>query len=170
MKLNELQPSEGAHRSRDRAGRGISAGRGKTAGRGQKGQRSRSGGTKGPYFEGGQLPLVRRLPHLRGFNNIWRVEYSPINVERLNRFSAGDAITPETLAAAGLIKSPDELVKILGGGDLDRALTVKAHKFSVSAREKILAAGGTVEEVGQEYLAPHPSQAGPSPLTGLSRE
>jgi large subunit ribosomal protein L15 len=91
-------------------------------------------------------------------------------VERLNRFSAGEEITPETLTAAGLIKSPNELVKILGGGDLDRALTVKAHKFSAAAREKILAAGGTVEELGQEYLAPHPSQAGLSPLTGLPLE
>jgi large subunit ribosomal protein L15 len=162
MKLNDLQPAEGAHRSRERSGRGISAGRGKTAGRGQKGQGSRSGGTKRPYFEGGQLPLVRRLPHLRGFKNIWRVEYSPINVERLNCFTAGDEITPETLAAAGLIKSPREAVKILGGGDLDRALTVKAHKFSVSAREKILAAGGSVEELGS-----HLSLAGPAPLTGL---
>jgi large subunit ribosomal protein L15 len=148
MKLNDLQPAEGAHRSRERAGRGISAGRGKTAGRGQKGQGARSGGTKRPYFEGGQLPLVRRLPHLRGFKNLWRVEYSPINVERLNCFAAGEEITPETLAAAGLIKSSGEAVKILGGGDLDRALTVKAHKFSASAREKILAAGGSVEELG----------------------
>jgi large subunit ribosomal protein L15 len=165
MRLHELQPAEGAHRSRDRAGRGISAGRGKTAGRGQKGQRSRSGGTKGPYFEGGQLPLVRRLPHLRGFNNIWRVEYSPINVERLNRFTAGDEVNPETLAAAGLIKSPDEAIKILGGGELDRALIVKAHKFSACAREKILAAGGTVEELGS-----YPSQMGLAPLTGLAVE
>jgi large subunit ribosomal protein L15 len=148
MKLNDLQPSVGAHRSRERAGRGISAGQGKTAGRGQKGQGARSGGTKRPYFEGGQLPLVRRLPHLRGFTNIWRVEYSPINVERLNCFTGGDEITPESLVAAGLIKSTTELVKILGGGDLDRALNVKAHKFSASAREKILAAGGTVEELG----------------------
>jgi large subunit ribosomal protein L15 len=153
MKLNDLQPSEGAHRSRERVGRGISAGQGKTAGRGQKGQGSRSGGTKRPYFEGGQLPLVRRLPHLRGFTNIWRVEYSPINVERLNRFTAGDEITPESLVAAGLIKSVAERIKILGGGDLDRALNVKAHKFSASAREKILAAGGTVEELGLSLSA-----------------
>jgi large subunit ribosomal protein L15 len=165
MKLNELQPPDGAHRSRDRAGRGISAGRGKTAGRGQKGQRARSGGTKRPYFEGGQLPLVRRLPHLRGFTNIWRVEYSPINVERLKGFAEGAEVTPETLAAAGLTKSPDEAIKILGGGDLDRALTVKAHKFSASAREKILAAGGTVEELGA-----YPSQAGSAPLTGQRPE
>jgi large subunit ribosomal protein L15 len=153
MKLNDLQPMEGAHKPRERAGRGISAGRGKTAGRGQKGQGARSGGTKRPYFEGGQLPLVRRLPHLRGFTNIWRVEFSPINVERLNRFTAGDEITPEALVSAGLIKSATELVKILGGGDLDRALTVKAHKFSASAREKILAAGGTVAEIDLSLAA-----------------
>jgi large subunit ribosomal protein L15 len=153
MKLNDLQPAEGAHRSRERAGRGISAGRGKTAGRGQKGQGSRSGGTKRPYFEGGQLPLVRRLPHLRGFKNIWRVEYSPINVERLNCFAEGDEITPQNLVAAGLIKSAAEPVKILGDGDLDRALNVKAHKFSTSAREKILAAGGTVEELDLSLAA-----------------
>jgi large subunit ribosomal protein L15 len=165
MKLNDLQPPQGAHRSRDRAGRGISAGRGKTAGRGQKGQRARSGGTKRPYFEGGQLPLVRRLPHLRGFNNIWRVEYSPINVERLNRFAVGDEVTPETLASAGMIKSPGEAVKILGGGDLDRALTVRAHKFSASAREKILAAGGAVEELGsQAVLEGSEAMTEPEPL------
>jgi len=153
MKLNDLQPAEGARRSRDRVGRGISAGRGKTAGRGQKGQGARSGGTKRPYFEGGQLPLVRRLPHLRGFTNIWRVEYSPINVERLNCFTEGDVITPESLVVAGLIKSAAEPVKILGGGDLNRALNVKANKFSASAREKILAAGGTVEELDLSLTA-----------------
>ena len=134
-------------RNRTRSGRGISAGRGKTAGRGTKGQTSRSGGTKGPYFEGGQLPLVRRLPTLGGFTNIWRVEYAPINVERLNVFEAGTEVTPEILVVAGLIKSVSMPVKMLGDGELDRALTVKAHKFSASAREKILAAGGTVEEL-----------------------
>ncbi len=147
MKPHDLQPAEGARRPRVRVGRGIAAGRGKTAGRGQKGQAARSGGTKRPYFEGGQLPLVRRVPHLRGFTNIWRIAYTPINVERLNRFSAGTEVTPETLVAAGLIKSVNERVKVLGNGELDRALTVKAHKFSASAREKILAAGGTVEEL-----------------------
>lgn len=147
MKLHELQPAPGAHKDRTRAGRGISAGRGKTAGRGTKGQNSRSGGTKRPYFEGGQLPLVRRLPHLGGFTNIWRVEYAAVNVERLNAFPAGTEITPETLAAAGVIKSAATRVKILGEGELDRALTVKVHKFSAVAREKILAAGGIVEEV-----------------------
>ena len=147
MKLNELQPAAGAHRKATRVGRGISAGKGKTAGRGTKGQNSRSGGGPRPYFEGGQLPLVRRLPHLRGFTNIWRVEYTPINLERLSSFEAGSEVSPESLVAAGLIKSVREAVKILGMGEMDRALTVKAHKFSATAREKILAAGGTVEEL-----------------------
>ena len=149
MKLNDLQPAPGAHKARTRVGRGISAGGGKTAGRGTKGQNSRSGGGPRPYFEGGQLPLVRRLPHLRGFTNIWRVEYTPINVDRLNVFTAGSEVTPEALVAAGIIKSEREAVKILGDGKLNHALTVKAHKFSASAREKILAAGGTVEELAR---------------------
>jgi large subunit ribosomal protein L15 len=145
MKLNDLFPAPGAHRDRERAGRGISGGRGKTAGRGTKGQRSRSGGTKRPYFEGGQLPLMRRLPHLGGFTNLWRVEYEPVNVESLAVFDAGAEVTPVAMAAAGLIKSPALPVKVLGGGKLERALTVKAHKFSAAAREKITAAGGSAE-------------------------
>ncbi len=147
MKLHDLQPAEGAHRDRERAGRGISGGRGKTAGRGQKGQGSRSGGVPAPYFEGGQLPLVRRLPYLRGFTNIWRIEYAPVNIERLNSFEAGAEVTPELMAQAGIVQSARTPVKVLGDGELDRALKVKAHKFSASAREKILAAGGSVEEL-----------------------
>lgn len=147
MKLHDLQPAPGAHKDRTRAGRGISAGRGKTAGRGTKGQNARSGGTKRSYFEGGQLPLVRRLPTLGGFTNIWRVEYAPVNVERLNAFAAGTVVTPELLAQAGMINSTETLVKILGGGDLDRALTVKAHKFSETARTKIQTAGGSTEDI-----------------------
>jgi large subunit ribosomal protein L15 len=147
MKLHELQPAPGAHRDRTRSGRGISAGRGKTAGRGTKGQNSRSGGGKQPYFEGGQLPLVRRLPHLGGFTNIWRVEFFEVNVERLNVFPAGAEITPEVLVMAGVIKSDRQPVKILGEGELDRALSVKAQRFSASARAKILAAGGSIEEI-----------------------
>jgi large subunit ribosomal protein L15 len=148
MKQHELQPAPGSNKKRTRSGRGISAGRGKTAGRGTKGQASRSGGTKGPYFEGGQLPLVRRLPMLGGFTNLWRVEYVPVNVERLNAFPAGSEITPDVMVETGMIKS-GKLVKVLGEGKLDRALTVKAHKFSASAREKIVAAGGSVEEIAQ---------------------
>ncbi len=148
MKLHDLQPPEGARKNRKRVGRGISAGGGKTAGRGTKGQGARSGGGPRPYFEGGQLPLVRRLPRLRGFTNIWRVEYTPINLERLNAyFAPGSEVSPQALVEVGIIKSVREPVKILGAGDLDRPLTVKAHKFSASAREKILAAGGSVEEL-----------------------
>jgi large subunit ribosomal protein L15 len=147
MKLNDLRPAKGARKDRTRVGRGISAGGGKTAGRGTKGQNSRSGGGPRPYFEGGQLPLVRRLPHLRGFNNIWRVEYTPVNLDRLNLFPAGSEVSLEQLVAAGVIKSERELVKVLGAGELDRPLTVKAHKFSASAREKIVAAGGSAEEL-----------------------
>ena len=149
MKQHDMQPAPGAHRDRERAGRGISGGRGKTAGRGQKGQNARSGGTKRPYFEGGQLPLVRRLPHLRGFNNKWRVAYTPVNVERLNEFQPGVEVTPDLMAAYGLIKPSDKRIKVLGEGEVDRPLTVKAHKFSPADRAKILAAGGAVEELPQ---------------------
>ncbi|MGQ9516194.1 MAG: 50S ribosomal protein L15 [Anaerolineae bacterium] len=145
MKLHELQPLPGSKKDRKRVGRGISSGHGKTAGRGTKGQRARSGGVKPPYFEGGQLPLVRRLPFKRGFVNIFRVEYTPVNLERLDVFEAGSVVTPETLAAAGIIKSEKKPVVILGRGEVDRPLTVKAHRFSESARAKIEAAGGTVE-------------------------
>jgi large subunit ribosomal protein L15 len=150
LQLHDLQPAPGAHKDRERVGRGISGGQGKTAGRGTKGQNARSGGGKRQYFEGGQLPLVRRLPFLRGFTNLWRVEYAPVNVERLNAFKAGSEVTPETLAEAGVIKSANVLVKVLGNGDIDRALNVKVHKFSASARQKILAAGGTAEELSFE--------------------
>jgi large subunit ribosomal protein L15 len=150
MKLHELQAPKGAKKSRKRVGRGIAAGQGKTAGRGTKGQASRSGGTKGPYFEGGQLPLVRRLPFKRGFTNIFRVQYVPVNLYRLQEFEADAEISPATLAAAGIIKSAELPVAILGDGDLDRPLAVKAHRFSSSARAKIEEAGGSVEELPWE--------------------
>ena len=147
FELNNLRPAPGARRKRKRVGRGIAAGQGKTAGRGTKGQKSRSGGGVRPYFEGGQLPLVRRLPFRRGFTNIWRVEYAPINVGCLQeKFGDGNQeVTPETLVEAGIVKRSDKAVAILGGGELTSALTVKAHRFSKSAKEKIEAAGGTVE-------------------------
>lgn len=150
MKLHDLQPPEGAKKRRKRVGRGIAAGQGKTAGRGTKGQLSRSGGGKGPYFEGGQLPLVRRLPVKRGFTNIFRVQYVPVNLCRLDDFAANAEVSPETLAAAGIIKSPSLPVAILGHGDVDRPLVVKAHRFSASARTKIEGAGGSVEELPWE--------------------
>jgi large subunit ribosomal protein L15 len=150
MKLHDLNPPEGAKKSRKRVGRGIAAGQGKTAGRGTKGQRARSGGGVRPYFEGGQLPLVRKLPFARGvgFQNPFRVEYKPVNVKRLvKHFADGAEVSPETLAEVGIIKSPDDLVAILGEGQLDRAYNVRAHRISAGARAKIEAAGGTVEEL-----------------------
>ena len=145
MKLHDLQPAPGSKKRRKRVGRGIAAGQGKTAGRGTKGQGARAGGGKGPYFEGGQLPLVRRLPVKRGFTNIWRVEYAEVNLDRFDKFEDGAEVSPETLCEAGIIKSANKPVVILARGDLDRKLTVKAHRFSASARAKIEAAGGTVE-------------------------
>ncbi len=145
MKLHDLRPASGSQKRRKRVGRGIAAGQGKTAGRGTKGQGARSGGGKGPYFEGGQLPLVRRLPFKRGFTNIWRVEYTEVNLDRLDKFESGAEVSPEALYEAGIIKSAKKPVVILARGDLDRELAVKAHRFSTSARAKIEAAGGTVE-------------------------
>ena len=147
MELHDLRPAPGSKKRRKRIGRGMASGHGKTSGRGMKGQGARSGGGKGPYFEGGQLPLVRRLPFRRGFTNIHRVEYKPVNLERLQeKFGdSGQEITPETLVEAGIIKRSDKAVAILGKGELTSGLTVKAHRFSKSAQAKIEAAGGTVE-------------------------
>lgn len=147
MKLHELKPTPGSKKRKKRVGRGMASGKGKTSGRGMKGQGARSGGGKGPYFEGGQLPLVRRLPFRRGFTNIWRVEYKPINVKRLQeKFGDGNQeVTPETMVEAGLIKRSDKAVAILGDGELTIALSVKAHRFSKSAKKKIESAGGSVE-------------------------
>jgi len=147
MKQHELSPAPGAKRVRKRVGRGCAAGQGKTAGRGMKGQKSRSGGALPLYFEGGQLPLVRRLPHLRGFTNIFRIEYQVVNVHDLSRFDPDSEVTPETMIDAKMVRSLRQPVKILGRGEIDRPLTVKAHRFSDSARRKIEAAGGTVEEL-----------------------
>jgi len=146
MKLHDLHSPKGATKNRKRVGRGIAAGKGKTAGRGESGQNKRSGGGKGPYFEGGQLPLVRRLPTLRGFNNRRRVEYQPVNVARLaSTFEANSEITPDVLADARIIRPNGGPVVVLGSGKIDVALHVKAQRFSSSAREKIEAAGGTIE-------------------------
>ena len=146
MKLHDLRPNSGSKKQRKRVGRGISAGQGKTAGRGTKGQGARSGGGKGIYFEGGQLPLARRLPYKRGFTNINKVYYKPVNLKSLAEFDfEGVAVTPEIMSAIGLIKKPTDPVVVLGDGDLNVALTVKAHRFSASAKEKSEAAGGTIE-------------------------
>jgi large subunit ribosomal protein L15 len=147
MKLHELRSPEGARRSKKRVGRGTASGHGKTAGRGMKGQGARSGGGKGAYFEGGQLPLSRRLPHKNGFTNLFKVQYSLVNLDRLSKFREGSSVDPEAMAEAGLIKSSKGLVKVLGRGELKHALTITAHKFSASARQKIEAAGGKAVEL-----------------------
>ena len=144
MKLHHLRPAEGSKKRKIRVGRGESGRRGKTAGRGTKGLKARSKVRRG--FEGGQMPLQRRMPKLRGFRNPNRVEYTVINVERLNEFDAGSTVTADDLRAMGLVKHRGK-VKVLGEGDIDRALTVKAHAFSLGAVEKIKAAGGSVEVI-----------------------
>ena len=147
MKLHELRPAEGAVRSKKRLGRGTATGQGKTAGRGQKGQKSRSGGGVRVGFEGGQMPLARRLPK-RGFKNPFRKEYTEVNVELLNRFENGTEVTAEVLKSTGAIsKIAKDGIKILGEGELEKALTVKAAKFTASAQEKIEKAGGKAELV-----------------------
>jgi large subunit ribosomal protein L15 len=146
MKLHDLRPDDGSRKKRKRVGRGISAGQGKTAGRGTKGQGARSGGGKGPYFEGGQLPLVRRLPFKRGFTNIRKVYYNPVNLGRLSEmFEAGSEIDPAVMVEVGLLKKVSDPVVVLGDGDLTGSLTIKAHRFSAVAKQKIEAAGGTAE-------------------------
>lgn len=147
MELHDLRPDSGAKKKRKRVGRGISAGQGKTAGRGTKGQGARSGGGKGVYFEGGQLPLARRLPYKRGFTNINKVTYRPVNVGELADFEPQTEITPEVLSLVGFLKKPTDPVVILGEGELNVALRVKAHRFSKSAIEKIQAAGGEIEVI-----------------------
>lgn len=143
-RLESLKRPKGKKRSAKRVGRGPGSGRGKTAGRGHKGQKARSGGTTKPWFEGGQMPLQRRLPK-RGFRPYKRVEYQVVNVRDLERIEGGEA-TPEALKAAGLIATLKRPVKILGDGEIDRALKVTAHAFSRTAREKIEKAGGEVNE------------------------
>ncbi len=148
LRQNDLTPPPGAKHARKRVGRGLGSGHGCFSGRGQKGQKGRAGPGVHPYFEGGQLPLHRRLPGKRGFTNIFKTEYSVVNIAKLSAFEAGSVVGRDELTNAGLVRSTTKPIKILGTGDLDRALTVKADGFSVTAREKILAAGGTVEEVG----------------------
>ena len=146
MKLHELKPAEGSRSSRKRIGRGIGSGTGKTAGKGHKGQNARSGGGVRPGFEGGQNPLFRRLPK-RGFTNINRKDYAVVNIEVLNRFDEGTEVTPALLIETGIVSTERSGIKILGNGSLEKKLTVKAHKFSGSAKEAIEAAGGQTEVV-----------------------
>ncbi|MCM3768223.1 MULTISPECIES: 50S ribosomal protein L15 [Bacillaceae] len=146
MKLHELKPAEGSRHERKRLGRGIGSGQGKTAGKGHKGQKARSGGGVRVGFEGGQTPLFRRLPK-RGFTNINRKEYAVVNLDALNRFEEGTEVTPELLIETGVVSNEKAGIKILAKGNVEKKLTVKAHKFSSAAKEAIEAAGGTTEVI-----------------------
>ena len=146
MRLHELKPAKGAKKNRKRLGRGVASGWGKTAGRGTKGHNSRSGGGVRPGYEGGQMPLHRRLPK-RGFTNIFKKEWAIINVRDLARFEAGTVVDEAELVRSGLVKGPRDGIKLLGNGDINAALTIKINAISASAKEKVEAAGGTVEVI-----------------------
>ena len=146
MKLHDLKPAVGATTAPKRLGRGTGSGLGKTSGKGHKGAKARSGGGKGPGFEGGQIPLARRIPK-RGFTNKFRTEYVAINVSRLEIFEDGMVVSPVELIEYGIIKKIEDGVKIMGNGDLTKKLTVQANKFTATAKEKIEAAGGKVEVI-----------------------
>jgi large subunit ribosomal protein L15 len=148
MRLNELRPPKGSTHAKKRLGKGQGSGHGKTSGKGHKGQLARSGGKSRPWFEGGQMPLQRRIPK-RGFTNIFRKEYTIVNLDKLNGFEDGTVVTPKLLKSVGIIKKWKAGVKILGDGELEKSLTVKAHKFSKSALSKIESAGGKAEAIGQ---------------------
>ncbi|MDD5038485.1 MAG: 50S ribosomal protein L15 [Dehalococcoidales bacterium] len=153
MRQDELSPAPGAKKGRKRVGRGDGSGHGTYSGRGIKGQKSRTSVDMRPGFEGGQLPLIKRLPRKRGFVNIFRIEYSAVNLNKLNIFEAGSEVTPERLVAAGVVKSIRHPIKILAEGDIKHPLSIKAHKFSAAAKAKIEAVGGKVEEVGHATKA-----------------
>ena len=146
MKLHELAPAAGSKKTRTRRGRGLGSGLGKTAGRGQKGQNSRSGGGVRSGFEGGQMPLYRRLPK-RGFKNVFAKEYAEVNISKLNRFEDGATVDPVALIEMGILKNVRDGIRILGNGTLEKKLTVIANGFTKTAEEKIVAAGGKVEVI-----------------------
>jgi len=146
MKIGDLKPTEGSTKRNKRVGRGVGSGHGKTSCKGHKGQKSRSGGTKGPGFEGGQMPLQRRLPK-RGFKNRFKIEYAIINLEVISKIEGLDFITPEVLVERGIIKDLKDGLKVLGEGEIQRAITIKADAFSASALAKIAAAGGKSEVI-----------------------
>ena len=148
MQQHDFRPPKGAKKNRRRVGRGDSSGFGSYSGRGMKGQNSRTGGGVRPSFEGGQLPLSKKLPMIRGFTNIFRKRYSVVNVDRLAVFPSESEVTPEALSDAGILRNLNNPVKILGRGELNVPLVVSAHKFSASARQQIEAAGGSVREIG----------------------
>jgi large subunit ribosomal protein L15 len=149
MQLHDLKPNEGSKKDRKRIGRGPGSGSGKTAGRGTKGQNSRSGGGVRQYHQGGNLPFFRKLPFLRGegFTPLNRTRYSEVNLDALKEFKAGSEVTPESMKAAGLLKNEKKPIKIMGRGEIEVALNIKAHKVTEGAREKIEKAGGTVETI-----------------------
>ncbi|MBL7119905.1 MAG: 50S ribosomal protein L15 [Dehalococcoidia bacterium] len=153
MRQNELAPAAGSKRRRKRVGRGLGSGHGRYSTRGSKGQKSRSGAKIPAYFEGGQLPLVKRLPTKGGFTNIFRKEYSVVNIGRLNTFESGTLVDHSKLLEAGLIRSARKPVKVLSVGELNRSLVIRADKFSTAAKKKIEAAGGSVEEAGSATKA-----------------
>jgi large subunit ribosomal protein L15 len=146
MELNTIKPAVGSNRNRKRIGRGTGSGHGKTATKGHKGQKARSGGSIKAGFEGGQMPMHRRLPK-RGFTPLTRKEFAVVNLCQLEAFEAGSVVDAEALIKGGMISAVKDGIKVLATGDITRALTVKAHKFSASAKEKITAAGGTIEEI-----------------------
>jgi len=147
MRLHDLKPPAGARQRRKRVGRGTGSGHGKTSGKGEKGQKARSGAHIHPWFEGGQLPLHRRVPK-RGFTNRFRQAYAIVNLKDLERFEPGAKVTPGLLREIGMVKDLQAGLKVLGAGSLSKALTISAHKFSRQAAEKIIGAGGTVEVIG----------------------
>lgn len=147
MKLHDLKGARGARTDRKRVGRGVGSGSGKTAGRGTKGQLSRSGGRTRPGFEGGQNPIYQRMPYKRGFKNPFKKEFETVNLRKIVEFDMESPVTPESLFERGVTKSLDTPVKILGSGEVSSALTIRAHKFTKSAQEKIEAAGGTAEVI-----------------------
>ena len=153
MRQDKLSPAPGSKKNRKRVGRGDGSGHGTYSGRGCKGQKSRSGFKMSRGFEGGQLPLIRRLPRKRGFTNIFRTEYSVVNIGKLSVFEAGSEVTPERLVLAGVVKSLQHPIKVLAEGDINHPLIVKANRFSAAAKAKIEAAGGKVEEVGYAVRA-----------------
>ena len=148
VRQDKLSPARDSKRGRKRVGRGDGSGHGTYSGRGCKGQKSRAGYKMRPGFEGGQLPLIKRLPRKRGFTNIFRTEYSIVNINKLNIFEPGSEVTPETLVATGLVKSLRYPIKILAGGNINHPLVIRVNKLSAAAKAKIEAAGGKVEEVG----------------------
>jgi large subunit ribosomal protein L15 len=152
---HEIRADAGARRARKRVARGNAGSGGTYAGRGRKGQNARSGESRKPYFEGGQLPFVRRLPFKRGFNRIWKVRFTAVNLADLeSRFGSGAEVTPDSLVAAGLLRNPAEPFKVLGNGSVSKPLTVHAHLFSVSAREGIGRAGGSCVDIPGEVVRP----------------